>query len=222
MYLKKIPDFLQRYYKQYRWSFPTEEKVVYLTFDDGPTPEITSWVMDQLDKYQAKATFFLVGDQVRRYPGLVHELIDQGHAIGNHTQSHVDGWQMGLKPYLREFLRCKRSIMEYTGRQTRLFRPPYGRLTHTKAKYIARDHDIIMMDVIAGDFDRSLSAKDCVQNVISKTQRGSIVVMHDSQKAWPRLEHALVPILAHFYEQGFRFETIPVSDRLKAPPLLFS
>jgi peptidoglycan-N-acetylglucosamine deacetylase len=209
MYLKKIPLILQRYLGKYRWRYSSSEPVLYLTFDDGPTPDITEWVMDQLATYRAKATFFLVGNNVAQHPELVHELIDNGHAIGNHTQNHRDGYKTSLRAYLRDFLRCQQTIFEYTGHQARLFRPPYGRLTQTKARYIARTHEIVMMDVIAGDFDADLSPEDCIQHVLRHAAPGSIILLHDSVKAWPRLAKALPAILSHFSELGFRFEAIP-------------
>ncbi len=209
MYLKHIPSLVQRYYGDYLWRYETQDPVLYLTFDDGPTPEITQWVAEQLAEYNAKATFFLVGNNVQQYPLLVHQLIDEGHSIGNHTHNHVNGWSSSLKGYLREFLTCQRTIMEYTGASTRLFRPPYGRLTHTKAKYIKRTHQIVMMDVIAGDFDSSLTADDCFQHVVDNATPGSIVLLHDSQKAWPRLQQLLPDLLAHYHESGYRFGSIP-------------
>lgn len=209
MYLKKIPGLLQRYLGGYRWRYETSEPVLYLTFDDGPTPEITEWVMDQLAAYCAKATFFLVGNNVPPNAGIVHELLDSGHRIGNHTQTHRDGYKSSLRAYLRDFLRCQQTIFEYTGYQARLFRPPYGRLTQTKARYIARTHEIVMMDVIAGDFDPTLTGEACFQHVASHARPGSIVLLHDSMKAWPRLSVALPLILSHFAQQGYRFEAIP-------------
>jgi peptidoglycan-N-acetylglucosamine deacetylase len=208
MYLKKTPIIVQRYLSRYRWRFDTPEPVLYLTFDDGPTPQITEWVMDQLAAYRARATFFLVGNNVAANPELVHELIDNGHAIGNHTQTHRDGYKTSLRAYLRDFLRCQQTIFEYTGHQARLFRPPYGRLTQTKARYIARTHEIIMMDVIAGDFDPQLRAEDCIQHITQHARPGSIILLHDSVKAWPRLSQTLPTILKHFSERGFRFEAI--------------
>lgn len=217
MYFKRIPSLMQRYFSRYRWRFETYEPVLYLTFDDGPTEEVTDWVLDQLAQYDAQASFFLVGNNVAQHPEIVHRVIDAGHSIGNHTQNHVSGWQSSLKGYLREFLTCQRTIAEYTGKNVRLFRPPYGRITHTKAKYIARTHDIIMMDVIAGDFDPQLSAEDCFQNVVQNARPGSIILLHDSQKAWPRLQELLPRLLAHYTELGYRFEALSYRHRLQLP-----
>jgi peptidoglycan-N-acetylglucosamine deacetylase len=208
MYLSKIPSLVQRYVRRCRWRVETPAKALYLTFDDGPTPEITAWVLAELDRYQALATFFWVGNHVVQYPELAHRVIDSGHSIGNHTQNHVNGWRTSLKGYLREFLQCQRSIFEYTGAQPRLFRPPYGRITHTKARYIARTHDIVMMDVIAGDFDPSLSPAACFENVVNHAQPGSIILLHDSAKAWPRLRVLLPQLLQYYAEQGYRFEAL--------------
>jgi peptidoglycan/xylan/chitin deacetylase (PgdA/CDA1 family) len=174
-----------------------------------------------LSAYRAKATFFLVGKNVPAQAEMVHEMIDNGHAIGNHTQHHCDGYKTSLRAYLREFLRCQRTIFEYTGHQSRLFRPPYGRLTQTKARYLSRTHEIVMMDVIAGDFDPNLSAEDCYQHVVQHARPGSIVLLHDSLKAWPRLSACLPRLLAHFSAQGYTFRAIPEATeprRLLSPP----
>jgi len=222
MYLKKIPPLLQRYYHRYTWRIETEEPVLYLTFDDGPTPEISRWVMDQLDAYDAKATFFWVGNNIPGQVELAHETIDRRHHIGNHTQNHKDGFTTPLRTYLRDFLRCQQTIFEYTGKRTQLFRPPYGRLTHTKAKYIQRTHRIIMMDVISGDFDTDLDADACLETVIEKAQPGSIVLLHDSVKAWPRLEAMLPRLLAYYSNLGYRFLPIPLQSSRPSPPSLAS
>ena len=218
MYLTKIPPLLQRFYQKYTWRIDTDEPVLYLTFDDGPTPEISQWVMDQLDVHDAKATFFWVGNNIPANAELAHEIIDRRHQIGNHTQNHRNGWTTPLRAYLRDFLRCQRTIFEYTGKRAQLFRPPYGRLTHTKARYIQRTHDIIMMDVLTGDFDTSLDADACLENVIGKAQPGSIILLHDSVKAWPRLESLLPRLLAYYANQGYSFKALPRRSSRPSPP----
>jgi peptidoglycan/xylan/chitin deacetylase (PgdA/CDA1 family) len=207
-YFNKIPKIIRDYYSDYLWRKPKSEKALYLTFDDGPTPEITAWVLAQLEQYQALATFFLLGQNVQLYPEIAHQIIDAGHSIGNHTFSHKDGWKTDQKQYLRNFLKGQQSIKEYTGVQSTLFRPPYGHITRAQARQIMRSHEIVMMDVISGDFDTSLKAEDCLKNVIHKAKAGSIVLMHDSKKAWPRLQGCLPGILAHFQEEGYRFEKL--------------
>ena len=208
MYLKKIPALLQKRLPEVQWRVATQEANLYLTFDDGPNPEITPWVLDQLAKYEAKATFFCIGKQVRQHVGLVHQILDQGHAIGNHTEHHLNGWRTGHKTYLKDILLAQQTIQEYTGRLPRLYRPPYGRMSLPQIHDVRQSHHIVMMDVISGDFDTSRSGADCAHTVIRFARPGSIILFHDSPKAWPRLEVALPEVLEHFAEAGFRFQAI--------------
>jgi len=214
--MKKIPQIVRNYYSQLVWSFPTSEKIVYLTFDDGPTPEVSDWVLDVLDTFDAKATFFLLGKNVEKHPEIAHRMIDSGHSIGNHGYRHIDGWKTSLRTYLRDFLKAQQSIYEYTGKYARLFRPAYAHITQTKARYIKRSHQIIMMDVISGDFDEELSWEDVVEAVMSHVRPGSVIVFHDSEKAFPRLKKALPEILDRLQVGGYDFEAIPT--RLRAMP----
>lgn len=210
MYFAKIPKLLYAFYPQYLWRYDSpDEKVVYLTFDDGPTPEITDWVLAQLAEYQAKATFFLIGNNVAAHTAIAHRTIDAGHRIGNHTHTHRDGWRTPLRPYLREFLRAQQTIRYYTGYSTNIFRPPYGHITNAQAYYIMRTHCIVMMDVMAGDFDLKLTGEEALRNVTDNVQPGSIVVLHDSVKAWQRLEYLLPRLLAFLHAEGYRMEILP-------------
>ncbi|MEM6805167.1 MAG: polysaccharide deacetylase family protein [Bacteroidota bacterium] len=215
MYLSAIPKLLRQYYSRYVWKIDTDEKKLYLTFDDGPTPDITEWVLSQLEKYEAKASFFLIGDKVRKYPEIVHQLIDAGHSLGNHTQNHIKGRKTDNKRYLKNFLLAQKTISEYSGYRTDLFRPPYGSINNLQAEKILQTHRIIMMDVISGDFDRKRSPEICAKKVIKHAKAGSIVLFHDSEKAWPRLQTALPIVLEHFSQEGYQFEEIPAH-----PPLM--
>ena len=208
MYLTKIPPFIQRLYPRFIWRFPTDKKRIYLTFDDGPSPEVTPWVLKQLDEYKAKATFFLIGEKVKKHPELVHEIIDQGHSIGNHTYNHLNGRKADTKPYLKNFLKGQRVIEEFTGYRTNLFRPPYGKITRSQANYILETHKIVMMDVLSGDFDRKLSAGTCYKNVIKNAVPGSIILFHDSKKAFPVLQQVLPQVLEYYFEKDYRFRAI--------------
>ncbi|RMG71029.1 MAG: polysaccharide deacetylase family protein [Bacteroidetes bacterium] len=209
MYLKHIPTAVQRVYPHYLWRMPTNERQLYLTFDDGPHPEVTPWVLAQLRAHQARATFFLLGEQVRQYPGLAHAIIDEGHTIGNHSQSHLHAYQTGHKRFLRDVLEGRQTIAEYTGIKTRLFRPPYGRLTPFQAHRLRKRFRIVMMDVIPGDFDPERSGEACFRSVKKYAVPGSIILLHDSPKAWDRLFPSLPRILSHFGEAGFAFHAIP-------------
>ena len=215
MYLSYIPKLIRQYYNRYVWQMDTDEKKLFLTFDDGPSPQITEWVLKQLEQYEAKASFFLIGDKVRRYPEIVHQLIDSGHSLGNHTQNHIKGRKTDNKRYLKNFLLAQKTITEYSGYRTDLFRPPYGSINNLQAEKILQTHRIIMMDVISGDFDKKRSPETCAQKVIQHAKSGSIVLFHDSQKAWPRLQTALPIVLEHFAKEGYLFEEIPAN-----PPLM--
>ena len=208
MYLTKIPPFIQRLYPRFIWRFPTDGKRIFLTFDDGPSPEITPWVLKQLERYKAKATFFLIGEKVKAHPELVHEIIDCGHSIGNHTFNHLNGRKSDTKQYLKNFLEGQRAIEEYTGYRTNLFRPPYGKITKSQASYIMETHKIVMMDVLSGDFDKRVSGEACYKNVVKNVLPGSIVLFHDSKKAFPRLQYVLPRVLEYLAEEDYRFHAI--------------
>ncbi|MCI4666987.1 MAG: polysaccharide deacetylase family protein [Bacteroidia bacterium] len=211
--MKKIPQIVKSYYSQLTWSMPTNEKIVYLTFDDGPDPEVSNWVMDLLETFDATGTFFLLGQNVEKYPETVHRMIDGGHVIGNHGYKHLDGWKTPLRTYLRDFLKGQQSIFEYTGKHARLFRPPYIHITQTKARYIKRTHKIVMMSFMSGDFDEKLSAQEISKGVIDHITPGAIIGFHDTKQAFPRLEKALPEILMQLESMGYEFMGIPIAQR---------
>lgn len=208
MHISRIPSWIRNLYPDYVWRYETEEPVLYLTFDDGPTPDVSEWVLEQLTAFNALGTFFMIGDNVQKYPDLAHQIIDGGHQIGNHTQNHYNGWKTDSKTYLRNVLQGQQTISEYTGIQTELFRPPYAKITQGQARQIQRSHEIIMMDVISLDYLPRLEGEYCAQQVIKHAGPGSIVVFHDSLKAWDRLQVALPEVLAHFALKGYRFEAL--------------
>ena len=184
------------------WSIATTEPVLYLTFDDGPTAGITDWVLDELKKHNAQATFFLVGQNAEQNPLLVKRMLREGHSVGNHTQRHLNGWLTENKTYLKDVLRCHSVI------PGNLFRPPYGRITKTQVRNLKSKFRIIMWDVLSGDFDMDISREKCLNNVIRNAGRGSIVVFHDSKKAMSRLQYALPRVLRFFARKGFRFHAL--------------
>ena len=214
-YFKKIPSIIRNYYSDYIWRFDTEKKVVYLTFDDGPTPEVTEWVLDQLEANDALATFFMIGRNVEKFPKLAHKVLDAGHTVGNHSYSHNNGWKTKNRSYVRDVLRGRQTIKEYTGLNTRLFRPPYGRISTRQAKMILQKEQIVMMDVLSGDFDQTLSGDQCFRNVVNNTRSGSIVVFHDSEKAKDRLEYSLPKTLTYLKELGYTFSSLPTKSDLE-------
>lgn len=205
MYLVKSPFFLRWYYPSLIWNKTRSEKAIYLTFDDGPIPDVTEFVLKTLNDYQAKATFFCIGDNINKYPSVFKQLITAGHRIGNHTYNHLKGWKTADADYLSNFEKCQL----LTG--TPLFRPPYGRIRKSQIKSIKSHHpdtEIIMWDVLSGDFDTNLAAEDCFKQAIKHTCNGSIVVFHDSIKAFDRLKYTLPRFLKHFQQLGYTFKTL--------------
>ena len=206
MYLVKTPFWLRALYPTCTWKIPTHEKVIYLTFDDGPHPEATPFVLAELKKYNAKATFFCIGKNVLSYPNIFETIVKEGHAIGNHTYDHLNGWKTRTAHYLNN-ISCAASLIE-----SNLFRPPYGRIKKNQINKIRIDQklpqQIIMWDVLSADFDTSITGEQCVRNVIKNTSAGSIIVFHDSAKAMERLTYALPIVLKHFQQMGYSMEVI--------------
>ncbi len=206
MYLVRTPWILKKVYSSYFWNINTQDKIIYLTFDDGPHPTITNFVLDTLKFYNAKATFFCIGKNVELYPSTYSKIIEQGHSVGNHTQNHLNGWKTLDENYLNNIEEAAKKI------DSKLFRPPYGRITRFQANLLMEaKYNIIMWDVLSGDFDISLSKEKCSEDVILATQPGSIVVFHDSEKAMPRLEYALPKMLNFFNNKGYKFDAINTS-----------
>jgi peptidoglycan-N-acetylglucosamine deacetylase len=213
MYLIKAPFWIRWVYPQLLWRLPTQEKVIYLSFDDGPHESATDFVLDQLKAYQAKASFFCIGKNVVKHPEIYERILREGHQVGNHTQHHMNGWENSEDAYLQEVAAAAELI------HSPLFRPPYGRIKRSvisKVKALLNERywslgasKIVMWDVLSGDFDTNISGETCFQNVIKHTGPGSIIVFHDSTKAWERMSYALPKVLQHFSALGYRFETIP-------------
>ena len=202
MYLVKTPHFIQNLFPNFTWRIPTSEKKIYLTFDDGPIPEVTPWVLEQLAKFNAKATFFCVGENIRKYPEVFRMLIEQGHSIGNHTFNHLDGWATDNMTYFHNVRRSAKVT------RTVLFRPPYGKLKPKQAQFLQRHYRVIMWDVLSGDFDKNLDEETCYRNVVDNTSPGSIVVFHDSLKAENKLKYVLPKVLEHFSTLGYSFDQL--------------
>ena len=202
MYLVKTPIFIQNLFPNFTWRIPNSEKVIYLTFDDGPIPVVTPWVLEQLKAYQAKGTFFCVGENVKQHPAIFQQVLEEGHTVGNHTFNHLDGWQSENIPYFHNVRHCARQV------NSDLFRPPYGRLKPKQAQFLQRHYRIVMWDVLSGDFDATISKEQCLQNVLKNTKAGSIIVFHDSLKAEEKLRFVLPKVLEHFAAKGYRFEQL--------------
>lgn len=189
-------------YPDFIWRIPKKEKTIYLTFDDGPIPEVTPWVLEQLEKYDAKATFFCVGENITKHPGVFNQILKLGHSVGNHTYNHLNGWKTPQEEYLANFEDFERQ------QTTTLFRPPYGRIKKKQAREILKTHKIIMWSVLTKDYSSSVSEEKCLKNAIKNTSNGSIVLFHDSLKAKRNLYYALPRFLEHFSKQGYKFEKL--------------
>ena len=206
-YFVKTPWWLKRIYDSYIWNMPSNEKNIYLTFDDGPHPIATPFVLQQLKQYNALGTFFCIGKNVISYPDIYRQIIKEGHVTGNHTYNHLNGWNTPNDRYMNDIALASREI------DSNLFRPPYGRITSFQAKNLkpvmkGKDFKVIMWDVLSADFDVDCSPKECLANVILTAVPGSIVVFHDSEKAFPRLEYALPRVLNYFSEKGYSFRSL--------------
>ena len=206
MYFIKTPFWLRLIYRSCIWRKPTEDKVLYLSFDDGPHPEATPFVLEQLAIYNAKASFFCIGKNVQLYPEIYAAIITAGHTVGNHTQNHMNGWENKTDHYIADIQKASKLI------HSNLFRPPYGRISFAQIKALrlhpSLPQQIVMWDVLSGDFDKTITGEQCAQNVIQHAGPGSIIVFHDSAKAMDRLHIALPKVLAHFSKLGYQFKAL--------------
>lgn len=207
MYITKTPAVVKALYSSLVWNMPRDKDNVYLTFDDGPHEHITDQVLTHLKSYNAKASFFCVGKNILENPSIFKRIKDEGHSVGNHSYNHENGWETSNHAYYKSLLKCQ----ELT--KTNLFRPPYGKITKHQSKIIHKRFQIIMWDVLSGDFDNAISKEKCLDNVLDNIQAGSIVVFHDSEKAGERMLFALPMVLEYikcknFTCKGLNFETI--------------
>jgi peptidoglycan-N-acetylglucosamine deacetylase len=201
----KTPWIIRKAFPNLVWKIPTQEKNLYLTFDDGPHEYATPYALEELEKYNARATFFCVGKNVIAHSHIYEQVLAAGHAIGNHTQNHMNGWKVGDQKYFGDIVEARKHI------DSRLFRPPYGRITPFQANHLSRmpfQFKIIMWDVLSKDYDLRISEDDAALNVMRNAGKGSIIVFHDSEKAFPRMKKALKATLQHFSEEGWKFKSI--------------
>lgn len=200
-YFIKTPWLVKRLFSSYVWSLPNEEPDVYLSFDDGPHPTITPWVLDQLKAFEAKASFFCIGNNVEQYPDVYARILEEGHVTGNHTHHHLNGWKTDEETYLNDVAQAAKKVNSH------LFRPPYGKIKSSQAKGVRRmlgaKTSIVMWDVLSGDFDTTFSPQRCLANVVDHVSEGSIVVFHDSEKAFRNLEYALPRTLEYLRNAGY-------------------
>ncbi|MCF2487796.1 polysaccharide deacetylase family protein [Dyadobacter sp. CY347] len=204
MFLHHSPFWLKAFFPDFIWRMPTREKQIFLTFDDGPIPDITEFVIDTLNQFNAKATFFCIGNNVEKHPDIFQKLLDNQHAIGNHTFNHMNGWKTKDALYLDNIKQCDAQLNV----QTNLFRPPYGRMTKSQSRIVKKDRKIIMWDVLSGDFSKEISQETCLRKSVRYARPGSIVLFHDSIKAAANMQYALPRFLDHFSNLGFSFEAL--------------
>ncbi len=197
MFKKLFPELI--------WNIPDKEKNLYLTFDDGPTPEVTPWVLSVLKEFDAKATFFCLGKNVEKYPDIFNNILAQGHSVGNHSYTHLNGWKTKNSIYYQDIEKAQKLI------KTDLFRPPYGRIKPSQIKTLKKKYKLIMWDVLSKDYHSKISNEKCLNNVISCSKNGSIIVFHDFIKAKKNLFYVLPKVLEHFHKQGFCFCLINLS-----------
>ncbi|MEE4196510.1 MAG: polysaccharide deacetylase family protein [Bacteroidales bacterium] len=191
-----------RIFRQLTWYFPQRKDEIFLTFDDGPTPEVTPWVLSVLKEYKARATFFCLGEKVEQYPGLFQQVIDEGHVVGNHSYSHLSGWNTRNQEYYKEI--CKASELIHS----KLFRPPYGEITCKQIRQLKKEYHLVMWDVLSKDYDPSTLPEQCFKNVVEQSVSGSIVVFHDNLRAWKNLYYTLPRVLQYFSDKKFTFNPI--------------
>lgn len=196
---------LTRAFHRMTWDLKGEQREVYLTFDDGPTPVVTPWVLNQLSLTNAKATFFCLGRNVDKYPDLYRQILEEGHSVGNHSYSHLKGFRSSVRRYLDD-IRLASGLID-----SKLFRPPYGRILPGQVKAVLKEYDIIMWDVLSIDYNSGLSGERVYQNVVKHVKEGSIIVFHDSEKASDNLYQALPRTLEFLREEGYALRALPSS-----------
>ncbi len=211
-YWVKTHWLMRKIFSGFTWRFSSSEKIVYLTFDDGPTPEVTEWTLALLKKYNAKATFFCIGENIAQNPELFEKLQHEGHSIGNHTYNHLNGWHTSNEDYMNNIVLCENVMQDFkigNSLEEKLFRPPYGKLNRVQSKWLKeKGYKVIMWDILSADFDTTISPQKCAENVLKNIQSGSIIIFHDSVKASKNLKYALPQTLAYLKKNGFEMKAI--------------
>jgi peptidoglycan-N-acetylglucosamine deacetylase len=208
-YWIKTHSIIKKIFSKYVWDIPNKDNKVYLTFDDGPTPEITLWVLEQLEKYNAKATFFCIGNNIEKHPEILQEVISSGHSVGNHTFNHLNGWKTPDNQYVTNTQLAQNLQSEISNLKSEIFRPPYGKIKPSQSRKLQKlGYKIIMWDILSADFDTTISKEKCLENVLKNVKSGSVIVFHDSAKAYRNLEYALPKALEDLNNKGFLFDKI--------------
>ena len=205
-YWIKTNWLIKKIFSNFTWDVSNAGNTVYLTFDDGPIPEVTEWVLAELKKHGFKATFFSIGENITKHPEIFKKIISEGHSIGNHTYNHLNGWNTSTEDYIENVAICEEDIGKNINQnlKSKLFRPPYGKIKTAQSKAIQKlGYKIIMWDVLSADFDTTISREQCLDNVLLNVKPGSIIVFHDSVKAFKNLEYVLPKTLAFLKEKKF-------------------
>jgi peptidoglycan/xylan/chitin deacetylase (PgdA/CDA1 family) len=206
LYWIKTPQIIKRLFSNQVWDIPNKENKIYLTFDDGPTPEITEWVLGILKENNIKATFFCIGNNIQKHPEIFNKVINDGHGIGNHTFNHKNGWKTTTADYIENVELCQKQLLNI---KSKIFRPPYGKIKPSQSKKLRKlGYKIIMWDILTADFDAKISKEKCLENATQKVTSGSIIVFHDSIKAFRNLEYALPKTIQILKQRGFVFDVI--------------
>lgn len=202
----RTPSFVKKWYPSLTWERPSKD-AIYLTFDDGPHPAITPWVMEQLDNVGAKATFFCVGENIKKYPEITKKLVQRGHRLGNHTFNHLKGWHTSDQQYIENVKVCDEVIEQFQEEEKKLFRPPYGRIKKSQVHFLRDQYDIVMWSHLSWDFAKNLDVDKSIRK-LKKVKPGNIIVFHDSSKSFKNLQQILPEVLQFYLQNGFKFETL--------------
>ena len=203
MFFTKTPKVVQRLFPSLIWKINSSKKEVFITFDDGPTPEFTQWILNLLNSLDIKSTFFCVGEKAKRHPNIISEILQKGHSIGNHTFSHKNGWFLTLDSYVKEIEKCSNFV-----NKTNLFRPPYGKIYPWQIKKIIQNYKIIMWDILSFDFKKNQTAEKFQNNILDNIESGSIIVFHDNKLSEKILKENLEEVLRKIRKKGFSFSTL--------------
>lgn len=202
MYLVKTPKVVQKLFSNVIWRIPSDSKSIFLTFDDGPIPEVTPFILETLEQYNAKGSFFCVGENVEKYPEIFNRIVAKGHTVGHHGYSHISGWKTNHEEYLKDVQKGADIV------NSPFFRPPYGKLKHSQYTELSKKYNIIMWDVLVGDFDKNISVGKCYSNIVKNTHRGSILVLHDNLKTKGIITELLPKVLEHFSSKDYQFKAL--------------
>jgi peptidoglycan/xylan/chitin deacetylase (PgdA/CDA1 family) len=209
LHFYRTPPFFKFFSKHLEWKIKTDKKEIFLTFDDGPIPGLTPYILDQLDEFGAKARFLCVGDNVTKFPEIFKLVVEGGHAVGNHTFNHLKAWSTSKTAYLVNVQKCQRVLIENGLKSARpLFRPPHGQITPGAINALKQTYHIIMWDVLSYDFSKAHTAEKSLEKIIKMTRPGSTVVFHDNYKAEEKLKYILPKYLRHYGELGYSFKKL--------------